>query len=1180
MERRTSTQAVLNNTLRSGHRCEKGEGKENTVKAISAQRKCSEIWRCDQYLNRSSCQIALIRLLGFLAVVARVVGVDIFGVSLFSNIVSDDYLLTSGFAQGVYFPSPINKFVFSDGIDTSRVFSMQGIFESVAKSATQESYLRSIAVQSDQLLQLRNGKTSKSSVQILGTLGVLSESSFSIISSNNYSSWALDVSVDSSGMVYFSPFVNTPKVHRIDTILSTICSSTMTLLNKAIFLHDIGAGRLAIGGLFNNLEIWDKTTLSGLFIVNLANSLEIGKFQPSIDRLYAVEPKTSVFSRALLVFSTTGGITLINSITPLQCVTSAVTSLLIASTTPEIVFYTCANSDTLHAYDIQNANLTTLSILQSAVRSSADMYRLVQGPTVASTEIYFMYPWQQSLSSTSNYLGFKFASISQFTCIDIFGSGKRCRACDTGRYLYFSQGENACVIPEELLYTSLGVDLHSKQVRHCNDSNCYNCNQNYLVCDICIAGTFFDENMICKVPRVSGISKFYDPKTGRFSISFNKTILNQQKLNLVSFSLRDDKGTLQLSAVTEVVIDTTSNSITGKLAKLNNQAAWVLVLGNCEYLFNGLQVSNTSILISPSVEDTSQAMSENNWSSTSTSKAVLGVAVGSTVAEGVLTVGVAGLGLSGSSFAKGGSSGLASFVKLFSNIDYLLLVDITPIRRSENFLNIFRGQVLDFLPNPLNIDESVLDCTMATSFRRKGVSCSILNNFGSEYIALAGIAVLSVFFYWFWKRINKRGEKEDSSQLAKKTPLNKKVNLVELVISLLFSLESLVALIEGCSMEGVRWSVVNLIFPSSSISNHMQIAKVLSILTIVFYICIGFMMLTFLKSARRLATENLPSSLATFNCFSFITQHYKRDVTTHLAYLTPLLLYAKNITTQLILVVFAAQRLQQICTLLVLEIVGVMITAYQIKLQLGWARFSRFGQQFLITTLMLTYLVISLIDFSQDTLENVASYVICSQFMAFILLGVSVQGYELSVVFRESLRHMRSKKRLQQAVKPEVSKVKSACLVPTLNPFTIQTPTQTLTPRPVDLGLLTDRSVQSLSPIKKPSNINPPPSKTIAKQLEAKAFFRMTSVNKNDDVSSRKSASIKSKMIITTTNNSCIMTVSMSKKPKNSRNFEVRSQEQGTNDDCLSNDQPSQEQKPINPQAAAPSQKKVPCNSD
>ena len=139
-----------------------------------------------------------------------------------------------------------------------------------------------------------------------------------------------------------------------------------------------------------------------------------------------------------------------------------------------------------------------------------------------------------------------------------------------------------------------------------------------------------------------------------------------------------------------------SNSITGKLAKLNNQAAWVLVLGNCEYLFNGLQVSNTSILISPSVEDTCQAMGENNWSSTSTSKAVLGVAVGSTVAAGVLTVGVAGLGLSGSSFAKGGSSGLASFVKLFSNIDYLLLVDIAPIRRSENFLNIFRGQVLDF----------------------------------------------------------------------------------------------------------------------------------------------------------------------------------------------------------------------------------------------------------------------------------------------------------------------------------------------------------------------------------------------------------------------------------------------------------------------------------------------------
>jgi hypothetical protein len=980
-------------------------------------------------LHRSKIFNLVIMATTFINLIQRSSGMDIFGVNLFGQHTDLDYKLSSGFAQGVYFPGPINKFIFSDGKDTSKVYTFEGKYDTNFTSLTSETYLRSIVAEDGKLLQLRNLKISKYAFQIVGSTSVLVDSAPVIGTSSDYSSWASDLSQSATTTVFFSPFVTSPKVFRLDLALNTLTPSSTSLSNKAMFLFDIGANRLAIGGLFNDLQIWDPTTLSSLSTITVGNSLEIATFERASNLLYAVQPKTGPTSRSLLKYSTVSGVALLSN-TILSCTTSAITSLFVASAptaTPDIIFYTCAGSTTLNSYQYPATPNAAVSlshyILSGGIKSSSDMYRVVRGPTLRGTEVYFMYPWQISTSSNDIFLGLNFVSIAGQTCVSTYGGGGKCRTCASGRYLYSQGPATSCIYPEQILAPTFGADKADSSVVNCLDSNCFDCQLDNTICTICQPGNFYDPNGMCNPPPVLTNYSHFDTNTKRFELQFNASFVDLTKLSVLSFTLKDILGQLEPCAVQDLAIDPTNNTVSGTLIRMYPQYPAQLAIGNCPYLFNGIPVNNAFIDINPSqLSQAIVAKSQNTevndkWSSTSTSNAALGVTVGTSLAIGsmaavsasVTATGGAAVGSAAATSAVGASSsGLASFVKLFSNIDYLLLVDSIRIKKAEKFLVYFRGQILDIIPNPFQTPESAVRCFAASSFQREGISCSVLNNYGSEYTAIAGIATISIALIYFWRFLKRERKSSDSVSLEKSSSYRRTISFTEAAVSGVFSLEALAALLEGSSIEGVRWSMVTLTFPS--ISEHMQIARIIAILTILFYSFLGVLMYTYLSSARSLAIDGKPKSEAKLKIFSFLLQDYKFGVTSWIAIYSPLLLYIKNSSTQFILVVAADHGIKQIWILISLELAGLVITIIQLRFQKGAVRFSKLGQQFCISSILFTYLIINVTAIPEEARENVYSYILCAQFLAIIAFALSIQLWELFVVTKESLAQCKRKR--------------------------------------------------------------------------------------------------------------------------------------------------------------------------
>ena len=131
-------------------------------------------------------------------------------------------------------------------------------------------------------------------------------------------------------------------------------------------------------------------------------------------------------------------------------------------------------------------------------------------------------------------------------------------------------------------------------------------------------------------------------------------------------------------------------------------------------------------------------------------------AVGDTIQA--LTVTSAAVGPAASAISSAISSGtsqgsVSSFrgiMKMIDSLQYLLFENGERIEMSDNFLKPFKQNPLEIFPNPVEIDEDLIECEPDVNFSREGVSCNFLNNYGSSVLTL----LLSAGIYGIIRPIN------------------------------------------------------------------------------------------------------------------------------------------------------------------------------------------------------------------------------------------------------------------------------------------------------------------------------------------------------------------------------------------------------------------------------------------
>lgn len=96
-----------------------------------------------------------------------------------------------------------------------------------------------------------------------------------------------------------------------------------------------------------------------------------------------------------------------------------------------------------------------------------------------------------------------------------------------------------------------------------------------------------------------------------------------------------------------------------------------------------------------------------------------------------------------------------ALVKLFQLVDFLVYINVKIPTNARNFMELFQTNVFNFLPNFISINEEQLECEPHQKFVEEELTCTILNNAGSQIFQLSVVLIFKVVLYFLCKMFDK-----------------------------------------------------------------------------------------------------------------------------------------------------------------------------------------------------------------------------------------------------------------------------------------------------------------------------------------------------------------------------------------------------------------------------------------
>jgi len=289
----------------------------------------------------------------------------------------------------------------------------------------------------------------------------------------------------------------------------------------------------------------------------------------------------------------------------------------------------------------------------------------------------------------------------------------------------------------------------------------------------------------------------------------------------------------------------------------------------------------------------------------------------------------------------------------------------------------------------------LVQCKPTHPFTRLGISCSLLNNFGSEFSSLAILGVIGLTSFLIFKKY----------AVAINTRLGRVILFIKSLIEAICCAEALLGLLEGSSMEALRWSFTSLYFRSNT--SPMIASRVIAVVTIIGYSCFLCLLILHLRSVNMIAKQAEQSTKKTteprFRYFKFLLEEYPKDcnnLKTWRVYL-PAVIFTKSVLSQLVLVTFSEKTgVVQIYLLLIIEITGTLLVYLESQSQIGWNRFARIGTQLTFIIILIPYIIINSVNPSIETRESVYSWPLSSAFTCLVVLALSIEVYMIYTKIR------------------------------------------------------------------------------------------------------------------------------------------------------------------------------------
>lgn len=325
--------------------------------------------------------------------------------------------------------------------------------------------------------------------------------------------------------------------------------------------------------------------------------------------------------------------------------------------------------------------------------------------------------------------------------------------------------------------------------------------------------------------------------------------------------------------------------------------------------------------------------------------------------------------------SQNGVSGIGSVLKLISTLEYLVMINGEKVIFSDRYLQLFRNDPLKLMRNYMEIDESKLMCTPTVNFERENVSCSSVNNFGAEIIAVGACVILALTFGWLGFLIEK---------LDRERALYKVLKNILCLPTKIFSKNLLFGLIEGSHMEAFRVAILDL--KTKGMGNYRGFGFVISCSILVGYTIFALLMVRHIRSRSSMIDGKKPLYLSYKAIFQGF-RTYQKEGWFNYNYL-PLLVMGKNLISQTILVFFGGTSSRQIYLLLTVEIFGLGLSIASLKAMTSWKKYCIFGSAVCYVLIILCYQILARQRIDYETREGTFGWILCCLYTCLIALVV------------------------------------------------------------------------------------------------------------------------------------------------------------------------------------------------
>ena len=373
--------------------------------------------------------------------------------------------------------------------------------------------------------------------------------------------------------------------------------------------------------------------------------------------------------------------------------------------------------------------------------------------------------------------------------------------------------------------------------------------------------------------------------------------------------------------------------------------------------------------------------------------------------------------ISGAASGSSGKTKVSSILKLVDALQYTLYLNGPYIKESEGFLEPFKENPIEVVPNLFETDETGLDCETVSGFGKEEVSCLILNNVGQEITLLLLVAVACVLM-----KLLLLGE----TRWNKIKGVGFVINVLLFFPKRLLRFELFLELLDGSQIDLLLASYVS--FRHYSPNKKLNLGLFVAVLIFAVYLAYGWLLWAIGARKRAEFRGGNPKPLGKlaaglFGAMECLWEDLPSDEVLrekHFLFLMPFFLLLKNFSIHFFLVLLAGRGMNQVKLILIIELIYLYIAIRHPHMKSPWSIFEYRLFSFMMASIQLTvllsdylkkhadlstfgfilvgeYSVLLLVELGKFLVENVALVWLLFKYISHVLRGRPLQEFEVEI---------------------------------------------------------------------------------------------------------------------------------------------------------------------------------------